>query len=70
MSLVKQCDHYKAKTDLVIGRCKPKAGDIFWITSPTYSNNENCTISRKGKGSLSQGYLISIKDLHLHFEKV
>lgn len=68
--MIRQGDYYQAKTDLVIGRCKPRQGDIFWITSPTYRNLETVAISRKGKGSLNQGYIITVEQLRQYFEKV
>ncbi len=67
--MIKQGDYYKAKQALVIGRCKPKQGDIFWITSPSYSNNEFVTIARKGK-TAANGYSVPVQQFLEFFDKV
>lgn len=68
--MIKQCDIYKAKENLIIGRCKPMKGDLFWVTTPTHTNIESCSIQRKGKGSSGSGYQVSIEQLNQYFEKV
>lgn len=68
--MIKQCDIYKAKENLIIGRCKPSKGDLFWVTTATQNNKEFCSIQRKGKGSLGSGYQVSIEQLNQYFEKV
>jgi hypothetical protein len=66
--MIKQCSVYSAKIPLIIGRCKPKKGDLFWVTSPSYSNVDFVKIQRKGKGSLNTGYLVSVVQLLEFFE--
>ena len=68
--MIKQCSYYAAKMPLIIGRCKPKKGDLFWVTSPTYSNVDLVTIHRKGKGSLNTGYQVSVTQLLEFFDLV
>jgi hypothetical protein len=67
--MIKQGDYYKAKTALFIGRCKPKQDDIFWITTPSYSNDEFVTIARKGKTGAS-GYRVPVQQFLEFFDKV
>jgi hypothetical protein len=68
--MVSQGDIYKARENLIIGRCRPMKGDLFWVTTPAYKNAEFCSIARKGKGSLGSGYQVSIAQLNQYFEKV
>ena len=69
LKMIRQGDYYKANQALVIGRCKPKQGDIFWITSPSYSNDEFVTIARKGKTGAS-GYSVPVQQFLEFFDKV
>jgi hypothetical protein len=68
-NMIKQGDYYKAKQPLTIGRCKPKQGDLFWVTSPFYTNTDHVVIARKGKKAVD-GYRISVIQLLEFFEKV
>lgn len=47
-----------------------KVGDKFWVTSTTYSNKTQCQIDRYGKGSICNGYLISIETINSLFDMV
>jgi hypothetical protein len=60
---IEQCSLWCAKMPLVIGRCKPKQGDLFWVTTATYRNTEVVSIQRKGKGTLGSGYQVTVSQL-------
>lgn len=47
-----------------------KAGDEFWVTTATINNKETMRIDRKGKGTISNGWLISAQLVHSLFEVV
>lgn len=74
--MIKQCAQLIAKSDFSVkaqGRGRPmqvKTGDRFWVTSPTYQNEESFKFNRKGKGSIGDGPWLPIEYLTELFDIV
>lgn len=49
---------------------KGKIGQWFWVTSPTYKNQEYCLIAREGQGSTNTGWLVDNSDIKQFFKLV
>lgn len=74
---LRQCQTIKAKMAFTMkvpgtkGRpVSVKCGDLFWITSATYTNETQVKIDRKGKGTIGHGYQMDNETLIKLFEVV
>ena len=74
---LRQCQTIKAKMTFTMkvpgtkGRpVNVNCGDLFWITSATYTNTTQVKIDRDGKGSIGNGYQMDNNTLLELFEVV